>query len=288
MPSPAVCTGWADTSSSNPSVDRNQPSQPLLIDCFSTAVDGRSRAQDRRRLAVRFCHSRPPTRSGLQQHVGNCRRGARSGRSMAILQHERSRSAVGSVLLSRHATHNEHTLSSTKSRSHTQYTWPEAAHTGSTRTSNTHGGGTPALGLRRGRGCRLCWMVVDCQHGGSRQHYPAHGRETVLVSETCGFTAAMRRVCVASDRHRAMSAWVVCWVHCSKHRRQLGWCARRTGLSRHAETHLAAHVQHAALLHQVLGFWSDMDQKLRTDLSFPALPCAVSTDDVFIFFFEEF
>ena len=76
----------------------------------------------------------------------------------------------------------EHTLSSTKSRPHSQYTLLEAAHTGSIRTGNTYGGSTPALVRRGGRGCRSCSMVVGGGHLGVRRYHSLHRRKTETVS----------------------------------------------------------------------------------------------------------
>jgi hypothetical protein len=53
----------------------------------------------------------------------------------------------------------------------------------STRAKCAHGGGTPALGRRTGRGYRSCRMVVGCGHLSSRRYHSLHKRETVTVSQ---------------------------------------------------------------------------------------------------------
>ena len=69
-----------------------------------TIVPDRSPVKYNARWGVLWPPKRP-ARQPTQAYVGNRHRGARSGSSMATLQHEHSRSAVGSVLLSRDATH---------------------------------------------------------------------------------------------------------------------------------------------------------------------------------------
>ena len=79
-----------------------------------------------------------------------------------------------------------------------------AVYNNSTRAESAHGGGTPTLGRRTGRGCRWCRMVVGGGHLSSRQYHSLHKRETVTVSQAWCTTAIMRLKCVSGGIHLAM------------------------------------------------------------------------------------
>jgi hypothetical protein len=138
-----------------------------------------------------------------------------------------------------------------------------------------HGGSIPALARRGHLGCRSCWMVVEVHHDGSYDAIPAHEGERCVVSRVWCSTAQMRLGCVVGGHHRAVDVRGMRWVACCKHRRQLAtaqWRAEPTNMHHGCES--PALVQEPAMLREVRGFWSDLHQKLRTDVSFPTLPSA--------------
>jgi hypothetical protein len=87
----------------------------------------------------------------------------------------------------------------------TQSSWVRAAVcNSSTRAECAHGGGTPALGRRTGRGYRSCRMVVGGGHLSSRRYHSLHKRETVTVSQAWCTTTIMRLKCVSGGLHLAI------------------------------------------------------------------------------------
>ena len=96
-------------------------------------------------------------------------------------------------------------------------------------------------------------------------------------------TAIKRLECMASGNYWVVGMRRTCWEDFCQQHRQWGWHAVRAELSRHAGSHLAAHVQHVAVAREMLGFWSHQYQKLRLLTSCPALPSGADVELVFNF-----
>ena len=76
---------------------------------------------------------------------------------------------------------------------------------------------------------------------------------------------------------------IVGWMDCCKHEDSEHEHGEVAVLSHHDEVTAEHQLQHHLIQHQVLGFCSDLRQKLRTDLSFPAPRSArIVSLDIFI------
>lgn len=96
------------------------------------------------------------------------------------------------------------------------------------------------------------------------------------MSQAGRSTAKLLQEYMACGHCRAVGMLGVCWVDRCGQQKQ--WHGMRAGtiLIRHADAHLAGHLPMAAIPHQVLRFCSELNQKLRVNVSFSAPPSAWS------------